>query len=386
MGPLAGFKVVEIGAIGPGPWCAMMLSDMGAEVIRVERADNVRHFNGERSYEFVNHRGRRSVGVDLKSVEGVETVLRLAAQADALIEGSRPGVAERLGIGPEDCQKVNPRLVYGRMTGWGQDGPMAQVPGHDINYLALSGLLHAIGPADRPIPPINLVGDYAGGGMLLALGVICALLEASRSGRGQVVDAAMVDGVNLLGSLIHGLRQIGEWEDRREANRLDGAAHYYRTYETADGRWISIAANEPKFYAILVEALELSLDELPYQDDSSTWPQMGERFAAIFRTKTRDQWVGALQSLETCFAPVLTLEEAPHHAHNVARGAFVSLDGVLQPAPAPRFGRTPGAVSRPAAKPGEHTVEVLKDWGFTPDEIAGLADTGAVAQLPEPRS
>jgi alpha-methylacyl-CoA racemase len=294
-------------------------------------------------------------------------------------------VAERLGIGPDQCLQRNPRLVYGRMTGWGQEGPLSASPGHDLNYLALTGLLHAIGPAQgRPVPPLNLVGDYGGGGMLLAFGIVSGLLEAFRSQRGQVLDAAMVDGVSLLGSNFHGLRQVGAWHDRRESNRLDGGAPFYGTYETSDGRWVAVAANEPKFYQVLVEALGLSLEELPPQLDQGSWPGVKERFAGIFLTRTRDEWVKLLQPLETCFSPVLTLDEALEHEHSVARSSFVPLDGVLQAAPAPRFGRTPGAVAGPAARPGEHTEAALRDWGFTPAEITDLETRQAIAQLPLP--
>jgi alpha-methylacyl-CoA racemase len=383
VGPLQGTKVVEIASIGPGPWCAMMLADMGAEVIRVDRPEHVRDYRyGQHPADFVNRRGRRSAGVDLKHPDGAEVVLRLAEQADALIEGNRPGVAERLGIGPRECLARNPRLVYGRMTGWGQEGPLARTPGHDLNYLALTGLLHAIGPAHgRPVPPLNLVGDYGGGGMLLAFGLVAGLLEASRSGRGQVVDAAMVDGASLLGSMFHGLQQLGFWHDRRESNRLDGGAPFYGTYQTSDGKWVAVAANEPKFYRVLVEALGLSLDQLPPQMDQSAWPDVRDRFTAIFVTRTRDEWVKLMQSLETCFSPVLTLEEALGHEHSVARSAFVPVDGVLQAAPAPRFGRTPGAVAGPAARPGEHTEVVLRDWGFDHAEIADLITRQAIVPL-----
>jgi alpha-methylacyl-CoA racemase len=381
-GPLTGVKVVEIASIGPGPWCAMMLSDMGAEVIRVDRVDNAGvPVVAGKPYDFVNRRGRRSIGVDLKSPGGAEVVLRLVDRADALIEGSRPGVAESLGIGPEECLARNPALVYGRMTGWGQEGPLAQQPGHDLNYIALSGLLHAIGPArGRPMPPLNLVGDFGGGGLLLAFGIAAGLIEAARSGRGQVVDAAMLDGTNLLGSMFHGLRQIGAWQDRRESNRLDGGAPFYGTYETSEGRWVAIAANEPKFYAVLIEALGLADTELPAQGDQARWPELRARFAAIFRTRTRDEWVEVFRPLDTCFSPVLTLDEAPTHEHGAARSSFVPVDGVLQAAPAPRFARTPGAVAGPAAHPGEHTDEVLNAWGFTADEVAELAAAGTVAQ------
>ena len=381
MGPLDGVRVVEIGSIGPGPWCAMMLSDMGAEVIRVDRPAYVdAPSDGGPPIDFVNRRGRRSLGVDLKSPAGVEVVLRLAEHADALIEGYRPGVAERLGIGPDACRTRNPRLVYGRMTGWGQDGPLAAAPGHDINYLALTGLLHAIGPAERPVPPLNLVGDFGGGGMLLAFGVVCGVLEAARSGRGQVVDAAMVDGSALLGSMFHGLAQTGGWHDRRESNRLDGGAPFYGTYETADGRWVAIAANEPQFYRVLVETLGFAPGDLPDQMDESTWPDVRARFAAVFRTRTRDEWAELFRSLETCLSPVLTLAEAPEHEHTTARKAFVPVDGVLQPAPAPRFERTPGAVARPMSRPGEHTEALLSEWGFDSGEIDTLLRDRAVVQ------
>ncbi|MEU6561457.1 CaiB/BaiF CoA transferase family protein [Nocardia nova] len=383
MGPLEGVKVVEVGSIGPGPWCAMMLSDMGAEVIRVDRVDDVRnHRPGHRPIDFVNRRGRRSIAVDLKQPDGPGIVLRLAQQADILIEGFRPGVAERLGIGPEQCRARNPRLVYGRITGWGQDGPMAQVPGHDINYLALSGLLHTIGPKEKPMPPLNLVGDFGGGGLLLAFGVICGYVEAQRSGNGQVVDAAMLDGAALIGSMVHGLRQIGEWTETRESNRHDGGAPFYGTYETSDGHWVAVAANESRFYRVLVEALGLSLEDLPAQHDQACWPATRARFAEIFRTRTRAEWVELLQPLDTCFSPVLTLDEALHHEHNVSRDVFVPHDGILQSAPAPRFDRTPGRIQGPAAEPGEHTEKVLRDWGFSSEEISALSEQEAIAQLP----
>ncbi|MCG3753923.1 CaiB/BaiF CoA-transferase family protein [Amycolatopsis sp. Poz14] len=379
MGPLDGVRVVEVGSIGPGPWCAMMLSDMGAEVLRLDRADQVGGPAG-RPIDFVNRRGRRSVGVDLKHPEGAEVVLRLAEKADALIEGFRPGVAERLGIGPKECLERNPRLVYGRMTGWGQDGPLAQVPGHDINYLALTGLLHAIGPAERPMPPLNLVGDFGGGGLLLAFGVVCGVLEAARSGQGQVFDSAMLDGAALLGSMVHGLRQTGSWHDRRESNRHDGGAPFYGAYETSDGRWVAIAANEPRFYRVLVEALGLDLAELPPQLDQESWPAVRAQFAEIFRTRTREEWVKLMAPLDTCFSPVLTLDEAREHEHNVAREVFVPHDGVLQAAPAPRFERTPGRIQGPAPLPGEHTSAALADWGFADDEIGALLKNGAVSE------
>ncbi|ALJ19293.1 CaiB/BaiF CoA transferase family protein [Microbacterium sp. No. 7] len=384
-GPLNGLRVIEVGAIGPGPWCAMMLSDMGAEVIRVDRAAEARahRADGPPPIELVTRRGRKSVALDLKRPEGVEALLRLVESADALIEGFRPGVAERLGIGPDACLARNPRLVYGRMTGWGQDGPLAQVPGHDLNYLALTGILSTIGPAERPVPPLNLVGDFGGGGLLLAFGVLAGVLSARATGEGQVIDAAMTEGASLLGGLLHGMHQIGMWKDQREANRHDGGSPHYNVYETADGGFVAVAANEPQFYRALVEALGWSLDELPPQYDQDAWPQMRQRFAAAFKERTRDEWVALMAGVETCFSPVLTLAEAREHEHNVARGAFVPHDGIVQPAPAPHFARTPGRIQGPAAFPGEHSVDVLSRWGFTDAEIAALQDAGAVATLPE---
>ncbi|GEM31270.1 CoA transferase [Nocardia neocaledoniensis NBRC 108232] len=381
-GPLAGVKVVEVASIGPGPWCAMMLSDMGAEVIRLDRADDVRTYRPDAvSLETVTKRGRRSVGVDLKAPGGAEVVLALAEQADILIEGFRPGVAERLGIGPAQTLARNPRLVYGRITGWGQDGPLAQVPGHDINYLALTGLLHTIGPAGgRPMPPLNLVGDFGGGGLMLAFGVVCGYLEAQRSGRGQVVDAAMLDGATLLGAMVHGLRQLGQWGQERESNRHDGGAPFYGTYQTSDGHYVAVAANEPRFYRVMVEALGLSPDDLPAQDDQASWPAMRARFAEVFLTRTREEWVRLMAPLDTCFAPVLTLDEARSHEHNVARELFVANDGIMQSAPAPRFDRTPASIKGPAARPGQHTEEALRDWGFAEARIDELRGTGAIVQ------
>ncbi|MFT4199253.1 CaiB/BaiF CoA transferase family protein [Gordonia sp. (in: high G+C Gram-positive bacteria)] len=386
MGPLDGIKVVEVGSIGPGPWCAMMLSDMGAEVIRVDRADRARAHRSDSPppIDFANRRGRRSVAVDLKNPAGVQAVLRLAEGADAMIEGFRPGVAERLGIGPDEALGRNPRLVYGRMTGWGQDGPMAQVPGHDINYLALTGLLHTIGPKERPMPPLNLVGDFGGGGMLLAFGVVAGIVSAGRTGRGQVVDAAMLDGAALLGGLVHGLSQIDRWKDERESNRHDGGAPFYNTYETADGRFVAVAANEPQFYRAMVETLGLDPDDLPAQGDESTWPQVRARFAEVFKTKTRDEWDAVFAGVETCYTPVLTLAEARTNAHNTSRGVFVEHDGIEQPAPAPRFAATPGAIAGPAPHPGQHSTDVLTRWGFTDDEVRELVEVGAVVDTATP--
>jgi alpha-methylacyl-CoA racemase len=377
---LDGIRVVEIGGIGPSPFCAMMLADMGADVLRVDRASSV---TPREQYDwppdYMLNRGRKSVGVDLKMPDGVEVVLRLAEQADALIEGYRPGVAERLGIGPEPCRARNPRLVYGRMTGWGQTGPWSAYPGHDMNYIALTGALHSIGRAGGPpAPPLNLVGDFGGGGMLLAVGVLAALLEAQRSGEGQVVDAAMVDGAALLSTMFYGMRDMGQWDGGRGGNLLDGGAHFYDVYETADRKYVSVGSMEPKFYANLVAALGLSVDDLPAQYDESTWPQMKQRFADIFRTRTRDEWAALLTDAEVCFAPVLDLDEARQFEHNRARGVFVEYEGTVQPAPAPRFERTPSAIARPAPAPGEHTREGLVEWGFAEDELARLAEDGAI--------
>jgi alpha-methylacyl-CoA racemase len=379
VGPLQGVKVVEIAGIGPGPFCGMMLADMGAEVVRVDRAASVRDVPPTKPWPEATNRGRRSVGVDLKHPDGVATVLRLVEQADALVEGFRPGVAERLGIGPDRCLAVNPRLVYGRMTGWGQDGPLAPTAGHDIDYIALSGMLHAIGRrGERPVPPLNLVGDFGGGGMLLAFGIVCGILEARTSGRGQVVDAAMCEGASVLGAFIYGMLGSGAWTDERGANMLDGAAPYYDTYETADGKHVAVGAIEPQFYAALLQGLDLDPADLPGQDDRSRWEELRERFAAVFRTRTRDEWDRVFAGTDACVAPVLSLTEAPGHPHNRARGAFVDLEGVMVPAPAPRFSRTAPEITTPPAYPGQHSGEVLAAWGFDASEVAALREAGAV--------
>jgi alpha-methylacyl-CoA racemase len=363
-GPLTGLRIVELAGLGPGPFCAMMLADMGAEVIRVDRPDSSPP-TPERTTAEVLNRGRRSIAVDLKSPGGAEVVLALAERADGLIEGFRPGVVERLGIGPDVCQARNPRLVYGRMTGWGQSGPYAAAPGHDINYIALAGALWPVGRrTDPPVPPLNLVGDYGGGGMVLAFGMVCALYEARHSGLGQVIDAAMVDGTAALTAIVHGLRAAGEWLDEREANLVDGGAHFYGVYETADGGYISIGSIEPRFYGELLRRIGLGDAELPEQNDRAAWPELRRRLQEVFLTQTRDEWCRLLEGAEVCFAPVLSPAEAPAHPHNVARGTFVEVAGVVQPAPAPRFSRTPGAVRRPPARPGEHTDEILAELGL----------------------
>lgn len=378
-GPLAGVRIVELGGIGPGPFTAMLLSDLGAEVLRIDRI--VASDNGVDMPEKFNllHRGRRSVAMDLKNPRAVDAVLKLVAQADVLIEGFRPGVAERMGLGPAPCQAANPRLVYGRMTGWGQQGPLAQAPGHDLNYIALSGVLHSIGPRDGlPVPPLNLTGDFGGGSLYLALGIVSALLEARSSGQGQVVDAAMVDGSASLMTLIYGMRAAGLWSDERESNRLDGGAPWYSVYETRDGRYVALASNEPRFYRVTLELLGLSLADFPDQHDRSRWPAMREAFAMAFKTRTRDEWSAAMKGAEVCFAPVLSMGEAPEHPHLKARGTFVEIDGVVQPAPAPRFSRTPGAVQGTAPRVGQHTDEALADWGFGDAERAALRSIGAI--------
>jgi alpha-methylacyl-CoA racemase len=380
MGPLAGITVVEIAGIGPGPFCGMMLADLGADVIRVDRAGSVQGGDPERPPADLLARGRRSVGVDLKSPDGVEVVLSLVERADALFEGFRPGVAERLGIGPDECLARNPRLVYGRMTGWGQDGPYASTAGHDINYISLAGALDPIGRrGEAPVPPLNLVGDFGGGGLLLAFGLLAGLLEAKASGRGQVIDAAMVDGAAALTTMTHSLRAMGIWNDERGTNMLDTGAHFYDVYETADGRYVSIGSIEPQFYAELLRLTGLEGEELPFQHDRAKWPEMKERLAAIFRTRTRDEWCALMEGTDVCFAPVLAIPEAVEHPHNVARGTFVEVAGIPQPGPAPRFSRTGAEISSPPAHPGQHTDEVLAEAGFDADRIAKLREAGAVA-------
>ena len=380
MGPLTGIRVIEIAGIGPGPFCAMMLADMGADVVRVDRASAARGGDPDRPPLDLLNRGRRSVGIDLKSSEGVETVLALAEGADALLEGFRPGVAERLGIGPDDCLARNPRLVYGRMTGWGQEGPYASAAGHDLNYIALAGALHGIGrQGEAPVPPLNLVGDFGGGGMYLAFGMACALLEARNSGQGQVVDAAMVDGAASLMTAFFGMARSGFWSEERGTNMLDTGAHFYNVYETADGRYISLGPIEPQFYAELRERLGLHGPEWDHQTDRSRWPELKEKLAALVAQRTRDEWCELLEGTDTCFAPVLSLAEAPEHAHNRERGTFAEVAGVVQPGPAPRFSLTPGAIRRPPPHSGQHTDEILGELGLDADAIASLRASGAVA-------
>lgn len=370
MGPLAGIKVIEIAGIGPGPFCGMMLADMGAEVIRVDRTGGGL---GSAIPNDILGRGRRSIAVNLKSQEGVDVVLRLCEKADIIFEGFRPGVAERLGIGPEHCLARNPKLVYGRMTGWGQDGPMANAAGHDINYIALTGALHAIGRKnERPVPPLNLVGDFGGGAMYLAFGLVCALLEAQKSGRGQVVDAAMVDGAASLMSMFWTFKNMGMFVEDRESNMLDGATHFYDTYETKDGKYISLGSIEPQFYRLLIEKAELDPARFALQMVSSKWPELKAELTEVFKSKTRDEWCAIMEGTDVCFAPVLSLSEAPNHPHMKARKTFVELDGITQPAPAPRFSRTAPQLTVNARKVGQDTAAVLKDFGFDAAEIETL--------------
>jgi len=377
MGPLYGIRVIELQGIGPGPFCGMMLADMGAELIRIDRAASA----GRPAAKDVLARGRQSVAVDLKNPAGVETVLRLVETADVLIEGFRPGVMERLGLGPDVCLARNQRLVFGRMTGWGQHGTMAHAAGHDINYISLSGALHAIGEkGGKPVPPLNLVGDFGGGGMLLAFGIAAALVERATSGKGQVVDAAMTDGSALLMNGLFPGMQTGNWSPERGTNMLDGGAHFYGSYETQDGKYISIGSIEPQFYALLLEKTGLADDPaLAKQMSRSDWPLLQNKLTAVFKSKTRDQWDAIMLGSDVCYAPILSFAEAVEHPHNQARQTFVEVDGLKQAAPAPRFSRTPPQVPAAAAAPGQHSRAVLASAGFADEEIEQLLSSGAVA-------
>ncbi len=370
MGPLNGVKIIEVGGIGPGPFCGMMLSDMGADIVRVERKGGLAL--SDPKYDLLT-RNRKSISINLRTPEGVQTLLRMLERVDALQEGFRPGVMEKLGIGPDVCLKRNPRLVYGRMTGWGQEGPLARAAGHDINYIALSGALHTIGRKDqKPVPPLNLVGDFGGGGMLLAFGMVCALFEARNSGQGQVVDAAMTDGSAALMTMIYGLKAAGLWTDKPGTNLLDTGAHFYDTYETADNKFIAIGAIEPQFYELLLKLTEIDDPDFQNQLDFAQWPQLKEKLSAVFKTKTREAWCEIMEGSDVCFAPVLSMSEAPEHPHNKQRKTFVENDGVLQPAPAPRFSRTAAEIKSPPPIPGQDTEKVLADFGFTTQEIESL--------------
>ena len=368
MGPLQGVRIIELAGIGPGPFCGMMLSDMGAEVIRIDRYTE----NPQPSKDVLN-RNRQSIAVDLKQPEGVETVLKLVESADGLFEGFRPGVTERLGLGPADCLKRNKKLVYGRMTGWGQDGPMANAAGHDINYIALSGALYSVGRSgERPVPPLNLVGDFGGGGMLLAFGMVCALLEAQKSGEGQVIDSAMIDGAASLMSMFFSMAAMGRFTDQRGTNLLDGGAPFYDTYETSDGKYVSLGSIEPQFYALLKEKAGLDEETFGAQHDASRWVSQKKKLTAIMKSKTRDEWCEIMEGSDVCFAPVLSIFEAPDHPHNKHRNGFLNIDGVVQPAPAPRFSRTAPEVRHGPRMEGQDSEAVLSAAGFSAEKIAEL--------------
>ncbi|MEM9173903.1 MAG: CaiB/BaiF CoA-transferase family protein [Myxococcota bacterium] len=380
-GPLSGFKIVEMVGIGPAPFTSMMLADMGAEVLRVDRVSGGGFLSGGGGPADVLGRNRRSAAINVKDPRGVEAVLDLVEQADGFIEGLRPGVMERLGLGPDVCLARNPGLVYGRMTGWGQTGAYRNDVGHDINYIAVTGALHTIGrQGQRPTPPVNYLGDFGGGGMLLAFGMVTALLERTRSGEGQIVDAAMCDGSALLSAAIFGAAQAGAWNEAPGTNMLDTGAHFYDVYECKDGRYVSVGAIEPQFYASFLDALGLAGETLPHQMDASAWPALKERVEAIFKTKTRDEWCSVMEGREVCFAPVLTMTEAPDHPHNASRGVFVEVeDGKYQPAPAPRFSRSEVGVSSLASAPGSDTTACLSAWGFDADRIEALRSEGVIA-------
>ena len=376
MGPLKGLKIIEMAGIGPGPFCGMVLADLGAEIIRVDRASAI----GTGSKKEPSNRGKKSIAVDLKAKEGVEVVLKLVEIADAIFEGFRPGVMERLGLGPDVCLARNERIVFGRMTGWGQKGPLANAAGHDINYISLSGALAAIGrPGSPPVPPLNLIGDFGGGGMLLALGLVAALLETKGSKKGQVVDAAMTDGSALLMTMIYSMQSSGMWKTTMGSNLLDGGSHFYDTYECKDGKFISIGSIEPQFYALLCQIAQLDEKVFAKQMSRDLWPEQKEEIKKIFLKKTRDEWCELMEGTDVCFAPVLDMSEAPQHPHNKERKTFIDLEGVTQPAPAPRFSRTePEVVSSPSIV-GEHTNEVLSSIGLSEADISSLKTSGAVA-------
>jgi alpha-methylacyl-CoA racemase len=368
-GPLSGMRIVEFAGIGPGPFCGMLLSDLGADVICIDRAGYV-------SDEQVTRRGRRSVVLDLKKPDDRETCLRLLEKAEAAFEGFRPGVMERLGLGPEVVLKRNPRLVYGRMTGWGQSGPYSHAAGHDINYIAITGALHAIGLPDKPVPPLNLVGDFGGGALYLAFGLLAGILNARATGQGQVIDCAVTDGTASLMSMMWGFRGNGEWRDARVANMLDGGAPFYGTYQCADGLWITLGSIEAKFYEEFLKRAGITDPEFADRMNRERWPALREKFAQIVAARTRAEWCALLEGTDVCFAPVMSLAEAPQHPHNVARGTYVNVHGIVQPAPVPRFSQTPGAIQRPAPKAGEHTEAVLREWGVSAPGVDAIARRG----------
>lgn len=372
-GPLSGLKIVEFAGIGPGPFCGMLLSDLGADVVRVDRKGS-----GRASPADVTSRGRRSVALDLKSPDAIEAVLKLLESADGLIEGFRPGVMERLGLGPDVVLKRNPKLVFGRMTGWGQTGPYAKAAGHDMNYIAITGALHAIGTTDKPVPPLNLVGDFGGGALYLAFGLMAGIIHARETGEGQVIDCAMSDGAASLMAMFYGFKGAGIWKDERRSNLLDGGAHFYDTYQCADGKWISIGSIEPQFYALLLEKTGITDPQFANQMSRDEWPELKAKLAAVLAKKTQAEWCAIMDATDICFAPVLTLDDAPRHAHNVARETFVTVEGVVQPAPAPRFSATPGVIQGPPPRIGAHNDEALSQWGFSGAEIDALKASGAL--------
>lgn len=373
MGPLQGYRIIELAGIGPGPFCGMMLADMGAEVIRIDRPTG-----RDGTYEVLN-RNRRTLALDLKKPEALAIAKKLINSADAVFEGFRPGVCERLGLGPEELLKSNPKLVYGRMTGWGQSGPMANAAGHDINYISLSGALHAIGRGgDKPVPPLNLVGDFGGGGMMLAFGMVCALLEAQKSGLGQIIDSSMVEGSAALMAMFSSLQAKGEFEHKRESNKLDGAAHFYDSYETADGKYISIGSIEPKFYSLLIEKAQLNPNTFKPQLDATEWPRLSKELTEVFKEKTRAEWIEIMEGSDVCFAPILSLQEAPEHPHNKARKSFIEIGGVMQHAPTPRFSRTVAETPKQGKTTGADTNELLSEIGFSEQEVEKLLEEEVV--------
>ena len=372
-GPLDGLKVIEFAGIGPGPFCGMLLSDLGADVVRIDRKGG----RGGSKFD-VTSRGRRSVALDLKNPASIEACLKLTQSADVLFEGFRPGVMERLGLGPDVVLKRNPKIVYGRMTGWGQTGPYANAAGHDMNYIAISGALHAIGLGDKPIPPLNLVGDFGGGALYLAFGILAGVIHARTSGQGQVIDCAMSDGAASLMAMFYGFKASGMWSDNRRDNMLDGGAHFYDTYQCSDGRWISIGSIEPQFYALLLEKTGITDPAFQHQMNRAQWPALKAKLAEVIKTKTRAEWCEIMDATDVCFAPVLDLTETAGHAHNAARKTFVEIEGVTQPAPAPRFSVTPGAIQAPPPVVGAHNEEAFADWGFAAADIEALKTAGAL--------
>jgi len=372
-GPLSGLKIIEFAGIGPGPFCGMLLSDLGADVVRIDRKGS-----GRSSPADVTARGRRSVALDLKNPAAIETCLKLMESADAIIEGFRPGVMERLGLGPDIALKRNPKLVYGRMTGWGQFGPYAKAAGHDMNYIAITGALHAIGTDEKPVPPLNLVGDFGGGALYLAFGLLAGVIHARTTGEGQVIDCAMSDGAASLMAMFYGFKGAGMWKEQRRSNLLDGGAHFYDTYQCADGKWISIGSIEPQFYALLLEKTGITDPEFQNQMDRDAWPSLRAKLAEVLKQKSQAEWCAIMEATDICFAPVLDLDEAPRHAHNVARETFVTIEGVVQPAPAPRFSATPGKVQGPPPKIGADNEQALGDWGFSAEDVSRLKESGAL--------